>query len=124
MTTFVDPGVLPDALPMTSIVVFPRCRLALAVKTPLPTAAGCPWTSTVAPGGSTVPRTATLLALITVPLAGEVTWTVTTPEATVLVDVVVDDDDPHPTSPVSAMAPSAIKETRPIWAPIQKTLFR
>ena len=55
-----DPGparVAPAAVPMTSMVVRPRSTVAVAVNTPLPTAAGRPWTSTSALAGLTVPRT-------------------------------------------------------------------
>lgn len=87
----VEPGVAPGALPITSIVVLPACRVAVPVNTPLPTAAGWPWICTTASAGSTVPRTVTLLASMTLPLVGEVTVTMTVPELTVLVVV-----DPHP----------------------------
>jgi hypothetical protein len=92
---------------MTSIVVFPEWRAAVPVNTPLPTAAGCPWTWTVALIGVTVPRIVTLLAAITLPLVGAVTTTETAPEPTVLVVVEVVEPQPAIAAASTAMTPSA-----------------
>jgi hypothetical protein len=102
----VEPGVIPGALPITSIVVFPGWSAAVPVNTPLPTAAGCPWIWTVALVGSTVPRTVTLLAAITLPLVGEATTTATAPEPTVLVVVEVVEPQPATVRPSAAMIPT------------------
>jgi hypothetical protein len=99
----VEPGVIPGALPMTSIVVFPGWSAAVPVNTPLPTAAGWPWIWTVALAGSTVPRTVTLLAAITLPLVGAITTTETAPAPTVL--VVVEVVEPQPATASAATTP-------------------
>jgi hypothetical protein len=107
--TLVEPGAWPGALPMTSILVFPPCRLAVPVKTPLPTAAGFPCTCTLAFDGETVPRTVTLSAAITAPFVGESTVTATLPEAfvaTVLVVVVVVEPQPSTAIADPTMAPT------------------
>jgi hypothetical protein len=104
--TTVEPGAAPGALPITSIVVFPPWRLAVAEKIPLPTAADWPCTCTVADGGSTVARTTTRSAAITLPLVGDVTTTDTglgTVAPALLIVVVV---EPHPTVAKPASTPA------------------
>jgi len=120
ITIVVDPGDFPGALPITSIVVLPTSRCALAVNTPFPTAAGWPSTSTVAVFGVTVPRTVTLLALITLPFGGDVTCTTTAAAATVLVEVEVVADPPQPhKSPLATAGKktvlSRIAHQRSVW---------
>src|SRR4051794_25342305 len=77
IATRVEPGAAPFAVAMTSIVVRPRWTVAVAVKTPFPTAAGRPWTSTIELPGLTVPRTVTRPAEVTVPAEGESSATLT-----------------------------------------------
>jgi hypothetical protein len=124
--TLVEPGAWPAALPMTSILVFPPCRLAVPVKTPFPTAAGFPCTCTLAFDGETVPRTVTLSAAMTAPFVGESTVTATVPEAfvaTVLVVVVVVEPQPSTaiadptTAPKLASLMSPPKFRRNRWSP-------
>ena len=98
---FVDAGVTPSPLATTSIVFWPLCTGIAIVKTPLPTCAGCPTTSTVASDGVTVPRTVIRSLFTALPSAGLVTCTLAA-EA----DVVLSSLD-EPQAPIAAAAAHA-----------------
>jgi hypothetical protein len=102
MAMLVDVGVEPGALPMTSIVVRPRCRVAVPANTPFPTAAGRPWICTTAFAGLTVPRTVMLPAAVALPPVGEVSFKLTALGAAVPGVV-----DPQPASATRARIPTA-----------------